>query len=142
MQYKYIDVCFSLTLPLGLFLIMFSIISMDFFGLEAVESGYLMSYFGVLQMVSEVEDTHPHPRPLPHRYLNCCLLITCSSKSSCNTDRQILGPCYTWLQKAGATPNLFCSLEREEIRARSVLKDLFPVPLCRSLSCGARISLD
>ncbi|NXC44546.1 S22AI protein, partial [Penelope pileata] len=37
--------------PLGLFLIMFSIISMDFFGLEAVESGYLMSYFGVLQMV-------------------------------------------------------------------------------------------
>ncbi|XP_026706248.1 solute carrier family 22 member 18 [Athene cunicularia] len=38
-------------LPAGLFLIMFSIISMDFFGLEAVESGYLMSYFGVLQMV-------------------------------------------------------------------------------------------
>ncbi|NWQ77328.1 S22AI protein, partial [Columbina picui] len=38
-------------LPIGLFLIMFSIISMDFFGLEAVESGYLMSYFGVLQMV-------------------------------------------------------------------------------------------
>ncbi|XP_049677059.1 solute carrier family 22 member 18 isoform X2 [Accipiter gentilis] len=37
-------------LPVGLFLIMFSIISMDFFGLEAVESGYLMSYFGVLQM--------------------------------------------------------------------------------------------
>ncbi|OWK56795.1 Solute carrier family 22 member 18, partial [Lonchura striata] len=37
-------------LPLGLFMIMFSIISMDFFGLEAVESGYLMSYFGVLQM--------------------------------------------------------------------------------------------
>ncbi|XP_010123498.1 PREDICTED: solute carrier family 22 member 18, partial [Chlamydotis macqueenii] len=36
--------------PVGLFLIMFSIISMDFFGLEAVESGYLMSYFGVLQM--------------------------------------------------------------------------------------------
>ncbi|XP_027754423.1 solute carrier family 22 member 18 isoform X2 [Empidonax traillii] len=37
-------------LPIGLFMIMFSIISMDFFGLEAVESGYLMSYFGVLQM--------------------------------------------------------------------------------------------
>lgn len=36
-------------------MIMFSIISMDFFGLEAVESGYLMSYFGVLQMVSEVQ---------------------------------------------------------------------------------------
>ncbi|NWI56893.1 S22AI protein, partial [Calyptomena viridis] len=42
-------------LPIGLFMIMFSIISMDFFGLEAVESGYLMSYFGVLQMVSEVQ---------------------------------------------------------------------------------------
>ncbi|NWS09479.1 S22AI protein, partial [Motacilla alba] len=38
-------------LPIGLFMIMFSIISMDFFGLEAAESGYLMSYFGVLQMV-------------------------------------------------------------------------------------------
>ncbi|KAF1567696.1 Solute carrier family 22 member 18, partial [Eudyptes schlegeli] len=38
-------------LPSGLFLIMFSVISMDFFGLEAVGSGYLMSYFGVLQMV-------------------------------------------------------------------------------------------
>ncbi|XP_059705009.1 solute carrier family 22 member 18 [Haemorhous mexicanus] len=37
--------------PIGVFMIMFSIISMDFFGLEAVESGYLMSYFGVLQMV-------------------------------------------------------------------------------------------
>ncbi|NXJ07962.1 S22AI protein, partial [Odontophorus gujanensis] len=37
--------------PVGLFLIMFSIISIEFFGLEAVESGYLMSYFGVLQMV-------------------------------------------------------------------------------------------
>ncbi|NWR90933.1 S22AI protein, partial [Furnarius figulus] len=38
-------------LPIGLFMIMFSIISMDFFGLEAVESGYLMSYIGVLQMI-------------------------------------------------------------------------------------------
>ncbi|XP_021258456.1 solute carrier family 22 member 18 isoform X1 [Numida meleagris] len=37
--------------PIGLFLIMFSIISIEFFGLEAVESGYLMAYFGVLQMV-------------------------------------------------------------------------------------------
>lgn len=55
MQCKYIDVFFALTLPPGLFMIMFSIISMDFFGLEAVESGYLMSYFGVLQMVSEVQ---------------------------------------------------------------------------------------
>lgn len=55
MQCKYIDVFFALILPSGLFMIMFSIISMDFFGLEAVESGYLMSYFGVLQMVSEVQ---------------------------------------------------------------------------------------
>lgn len=55
MQCKCIDVSFALTLPPGLFMIMFSIISMDFFGLEAVESGYLMSYFGVLQMVSEVQ---------------------------------------------------------------------------------------
>ncbi|TFK08656.1 upstream-binding protein 1 [Platysternon megacephalum] len=38
-------------LPTGLFLIMFSIISMNFFGLEAAQTGYLMSYFGVLQMV-------------------------------------------------------------------------------------------
>ncbi|XP_032626175.1 solute carrier family 67 member A1 isoform X1 [Chelonoidis abingdonii] len=38
-------------LPTGLFLIMFSIISINFFGLEAAQTGYLMSYFGVLQMV-------------------------------------------------------------------------------------------
>ncbi|XP_076971489.1 solute carrier family 67 member A1 [Tamandua tetradactyla] len=37
--------------PSGLFMIMFSIISMDFFQLEAAQAGYLMSYFGVLQMV-------------------------------------------------------------------------------------------
>lgn len=38
-------------LPTGFFLIMFSIISMNFFGLEAAHTGYLMAYFGVLQMV-------------------------------------------------------------------------------------------
>uniref|UniRef100_A0A8D0GB78 Solute carrier family 22 member 18 n=1 Tax=Sphenodon punctatus TaxID=8508 RepID=A0A8D0GB78_SPHPU len=38
-------------LPTGLFLMMFSIISINFFGLEAIQSGYLMTYFGVLQMV-------------------------------------------------------------------------------------------
>nr|XP_020644390.1 solute carrier family 22 member 18 [Pogona vitticeps] len=38
-------------LPTGVFLMMFSIISIDFFGLEAAQSGYLMSYFGILQMV-------------------------------------------------------------------------------------------
>ncbi|XP_007947465.1 solute carrier family 22 member 18 [Orycteropus afer afer] len=37
--------------PSGLFMVMFSIISMDFFQLEAAQAGYLMSYFGVLQMV-------------------------------------------------------------------------------------------
>lgn len=85
MQCKYIDVCFSLTFPLGLFLIMFSIISMDFFGLEAVESGYLMSYFGVLQMVSEVEVPL-----LPHHYLICYVFDTHPPKSRHNIDRQIL----------------------------------------------------
>ncbi|KAM4846077.1 solute carrier family 22 member 18 isoform 3-T4 [Thomomys bottae] len=39
------------SLPSGLFMIMFSIISMDFFQLEAAQTGYLMSFFGVLQMV-------------------------------------------------------------------------------------------
>ncbi|XP_015270338.1 PREDICTED: LOW QUALITY PROTEIN: solute carrier family 22 member 18, partial [Gekko japonicus] len=38
-------------LPIGLFMIMLSIISIDFFKLEAAQAGYLMSYFGVLQMV-------------------------------------------------------------------------------------------
>ncbi|XP_070214978.1 solute carrier family 22 member 18 isoform X1 [Bos mutus] len=38
-------------LPIGLFMVMFSIISMDFFQLEAAQAGYLMSFFGVLQMV-------------------------------------------------------------------------------------------
>ncbi|XP_070420606.1 solute carrier family 22 member 18 isoform X2 [Equus przewalskii] len=38
--------------PSGLFMVMFSIICMDFFQLEAAQSGYLMSFFGVLQMCS------------------------------------------------------------------------------------------
>nr|CAC16401.2 tumor suppressing subtransferable candidate 5 [Mus musculus domesticus] len=38
-------------LPSGVFLVMFSIISMDFFQLEAAQAGYLMSFFGILQMV-------------------------------------------------------------------------------------------
>ncbi|KAM3855914.1 solute carrier family 22 member 18 [Vipera latastei] len=37
--------------PTGVFLIMLSIISIDFFGLEVVHAGYLMSYSGILQMV-------------------------------------------------------------------------------------------
>ncbi|XP_077913751.1 solute carrier family 67 member A1 isoform X1 [Halichoerus grypus] len=36
--------------PSGLFMVMFSIISMDFFQLDAAQAGYLMSFFGVLQM--------------------------------------------------------------------------------------------
>lgn len=36
----------------GLFMVMFSIISMEFFQLEAAQAGYLMSFFGILQMVS------------------------------------------------------------------------------------------
>lgn len=114
MQCKYIDVCFSLTLPVGLFLVMFSIISMEFFGLEAVESGYLMSYFGVLQMVSEVEVPL-----LPYHYLICYLFDTCCPKSRCNIDRQILTlPCSTWLQNIEVAPDLFYFLEWKEIRAR------------------------
>ncbi|XP_077177650.1 solute carrier family 67 member A1 [Paroedura picta] len=38
-------------LPIGLFMIMFSIISIDFFNLEAAQAGYLMSYSGILQMI-------------------------------------------------------------------------------------------
>ncbi|XP_057634654.1 solute carrier family 22 member 18 [Chionomys nivalis] len=38
-------------LPAGLFLVMFSIITMEFFQLEAAEAGYLMSFIGILQMV-------------------------------------------------------------------------------------------
>ncbi|XP_070620770.1 solute carrier family 22 member 18 isoform X2 [Erythrolamprus reginae] len=37
--------------PTGVFLIMLSIISIDFFGLEVAHAGYLMSYSGILQMV-------------------------------------------------------------------------------------------
>ncbi|OCT83506.1 solute carrier family 22 member 18 isoform X2 [Xenopus laevis] len=37
--------------PIGIFMIMFSVISVDFFGLNAASSGYLMSYFGILQLV-------------------------------------------------------------------------------------------
>uniref|UniRef100_A0A7N5P4C0 Solute carrier family 22 member 18 n=1 Tax=Ailuropoda melanoleuca TaxID=9646 RepID=A0A7N5P4C0_AILME len=37
--------------PSGLFMVTFSIISMDFFQLDAAQAGYLMSFFGVLQMV-------------------------------------------------------------------------------------------
>ncbi|CAH2325729.1 solute carrier family 22 member 18 isoform X1 [Pelobates cultripes] len=37
--------------PIGLFMIMFPITSVDFFGLDTAGSGYLMSYFGILQLV-------------------------------------------------------------------------------------------
>ncbi|MED6283865.1 hypothetical protein CHARACLAT_013432, partial [Characodon lateralis] len=34
-----------------IFQVMFSIIAMDFFKLEAKQNGYLMAYFGIVQMV-------------------------------------------------------------------------------------------
>ncbi|XP_037012224.2 solute carrier family 22 member 18 isoform X1 [Artibeus jamaicensis] len=37
--------------PSGLFMVMSSIISMDFFQLEAAQAGYVLSFFGLLQMV-------------------------------------------------------------------------------------------
>ncbi|KAE8605888.1 hypothetical protein XENTR_v10010502 [Xenopus tropicalis] len=37
--------------PVGIFMIMFSVISVDFFRLSAASAGYLMSYFGILQLV-------------------------------------------------------------------------------------------
>ena len=33
-------------------MVMFPIVSMDFFQLDAAQAGYLMSFFGLLQMVS------------------------------------------------------------------------------------------
>uniref|UniRef100_A0ABI7W2V0 Solute carrier family 22 member 18 n=1 Tax=Felis catus TaxID=9685 RepID=A0ABI7W2V0_FELCA len=38
------------SLPFGLFMVMFPIVSMDFFQLDAAQAGYLMSFFGLLQM--------------------------------------------------------------------------------------------
>lgn len=37
--------------PIGVFMLMFPIISVDFFGLNAATAGYLMSYFGIMQLV-------------------------------------------------------------------------------------------
>uniref|UniRef100_A0A8C9D8X9 Solute carrier family 22 member 18 n=1 Tax=Panthera leo TaxID=9689 RepID=A0A8C9D8X9_PANLE len=39
------------SLPFGLFMVMFPIVSMDFFQLDAAQAGYLLSFFGLLQMV-------------------------------------------------------------------------------------------
>lgn len=36
-----------------MFQVMFSIIAMEFFKLKAEQNGYLMAYFGMVQMVSE-----------------------------------------------------------------------------------------
>ncbi|MBN3292407.1 S22AI protein, partial [Polypterus senegalus] len=38
-------------IPTGVFQVMFSIITMDFFQLTAEQTGYLLSYFGIVQMV-------------------------------------------------------------------------------------------
>lgn len=40
-------------LPAGIFQVMFSVIAMNFFKLEAEQNGYLMAYFGVMQMVMQ-----------------------------------------------------------------------------------------
>ncbi|XP_075694178.1 solute carrier family 67 member A1 [Rhinoderma darwinii] len=37
--------------PIGVFMLMFPIVSVDFFSLNAATAGYLMSYFGILQLV-------------------------------------------------------------------------------------------
>ncbi|XP_075044480.1 LOW QUALITY PROTEIN: solute carrier family 67 member A1 [Mixophyes fleayi] len=37
--------------PIGIFMLMFPVVSVDFFGLNAATAGYLMSYFGILQLV-------------------------------------------------------------------------------------------
>lgn len=39
--------------PSGLFMVMFSIICMDFFRLEPAQSGYLLSFFGLLLMITQ-----------------------------------------------------------------------------------------
>lgn len=38
-------------LPSGIFQVMFSVIALDFFKLQPEENGYLMAYFGIIQMV-------------------------------------------------------------------------------------------
>ncbi|XP_026945986.1 solute carrier family 22 member 18 isoform X8 [Sagmatias obliquidens] len=67
--------------PSGLFMVMFSLISMDFFQLEAAQAGYLMSFFGVLQMAARSGPScsagvgpprhraQPRPDPSPR---GCC----------------------------------------------------------------------
>jgi len=42
--------CFSP--PAGIFQVMFSVITLDFFKLRPEQNGYLMAYFGVASMVS------------------------------------------------------------------------------------------
>lgn len=41
------------SLPKGIFQVMFSIISIEFFNLRPEQNGYLMAYFGIVQMVSD-----------------------------------------------------------------------------------------
>nr|XP_030689027.1 solute carrier family 22 member 18 isoform X13 [Globicephala melas] len=67
--------------PSGLFMVMFSLISMDFFQLEAAQAGYLMSFFRVLQMAARSGPScsagvgpprhraQPRPDPSPR---GCC----------------------------------------------------------------------
>ncbi|XP_034626143.1 solute carrier family 22 member 18 isoform X5 [Trachemys scripta elegans] len=66
-------------LPTGLFLVMFSIISMNFFGLEAAQTGYLMSYFGVLQMALMTNVFHYCIIALPMVFALCTMGIITDS---------------------------------------------------------------
>ncbi|XP_012690148.1 solute carrier family 22 member 18 [Clupea harengus] len=58
-------------LPSGIFQVMFSIIAMNFFQLAAEQNGYLMAYFGVVQMVMQGAVIGP----LTARYPESSLLL-------------------------------------------------------------------
>ncbi|CAG5849157.1 unnamed protein product [Menidia menidia] len=58
-------------LPSGVFQVMFSIIALDFFKLEPQQNGYLMAYFGIVQMVVQGVVIGP----LTSRYTEKSLLL-------------------------------------------------------------------
>lgn len=53
MDSSFLLFCISPSLPpeTGIFQVMFSIIAINFFQLQPEQNGYLMAYFGVMQMV-------------------------------------------------------------------------------------------
>ncbi|KAM3625125.1 uncharacterized protein V6R79_007153 [Siganus canaliculatus] len=65
-------------LPSGIFQVMFSIIAMDFFKLAAEQNGYLMAYFGIIQMVIQGGVIGP----LTARYSEKSLLLLSVGMSS------------------------------------------------------------